>query len=73
MKPWVLCSIRAWEETSMTTASTPASAISLKIFCRVRDSGVVLAEGILTSPYRVSIVPIRPTLKPALCRMDRTI
>ena len=62
--PAVLSSLSPCEDTSITTALQPASTIFLKVSCICIDSGVVLHEGIASSPMTVSIVPISPVFIP---------
>jgi hypothetical protein len=58
-------SCSAWLETSMTTVCTPFSTATAKSACRSVASGVVRALSTVSSPMRVSTVPISPVTRPA--------
>ena len=63
--PSTLCNFKLCDETSITTASTPAATIWLKICCNSKLSGVVLSLSFNFWPFiYVAIVPIKPTFLP---------
>ena len=64
---------KAWDETSMTTYSQPASFMRYRNFCKSTVSGVVLWEGMGSSPIITLMVPIRPHGWPAARRTRRII
>ena len=71
LHPSTLCNFKLCDDTSITTTSTPSSAIILNICCNSKLSGVVLSLSfIFLSPIYVAIVPISPTFFPAFCNIS---
>ena len=63
----------AWEETSITTRSTRASAIVRSRRNRSTDSGVVRSVCRLSLPIMLRMVPMMPTFLPACSAMALTM